>query len=286
MTVGSSPPQGAPMLSPDGKWIWDGTRWLPIADPSTAANHAVFPAWNGVRVEAPVVVEAPVAPAPQPVPQRPRPVAAPPVYAAPVPQPMAVPLWRQQTKTGLNKYLYMAAGVIGLIVLAVVVNSLGLLNFGNHPAASTNHPASTGPFALTQRSDYSRADHFLNVVVGPAMVDLENKIETLRVTCVGQLTISCKDAIIETDNSDQALIGALNHQYLPLCIATPGAKVAPDATAIHTSLQLSQKGFVDGNIVEYRQGLARYATSVYALRADIAAATAAIPTCNTQLSGP
>src|SRR5579864_3237388 len=137
MSVEAGPPQGAPMLSPDGKWVWDGNRWLPLADPSTASHHAVFAAWNGVRVEAPVAAEA----APVPLPQAPRPAPRPAVtYAAPAPAPDApLPLWRQQTSTGLNKYLYIVAGVIAVIVLAIVVNSFGPFTL------PWMQPASSGP---------------------------------------------------------------------------------------------------------------------------------------------
>ncbi|MGH7763907.1 MAG: hypothetical protein ACREOM_05775, partial [Candidatus Dormibacteraceae bacterium] len=152
----------------------------------------------------------------------------------------------------------------------------------NTPAGRQPPP---GPWTLSVRSDYAGADQFVNVVT-PAMADLETTIETVRVTCVGQLTISCQDALIETDNQTQSMITLLSKDNPPPCIATQASKVQADLSTLHSSLQATLKGFADSNSIEFRKALGRYATSVYALRADIATVSAAEPTCSKEQTGP
>jgi hypothetical protein len=280
MSVEAGPPPGAPMLSPDGKWVWDGSRWLPIADPSTANHHAVFAAWNGARVE------APVAPEPAPVAPVHRQVAAPvETYAVPTPEPEPVPLWRQQAETGLNKYLYIAAGVIAVIVLAVAVNSFGL-SLPWMQTTSSSPKAAPGPPPLTKRSEYARADRFINGLLAPAMNDMNQRIQVARETCVGPMTISCQEAITETDNQAQNMLPMIDHETMPFCIATPVTRVRADLSKTHDALQATLKGFADNNSTEFKQSLSRFGGAVQVLQADVAAVSAAESMCDTQLVGP
>src|SRR5579859_4681947 len=283
MSVGASPPQGAPMLSPDGKWIWDGTRWLPLADPTTAAHHAVFQAWNGVRVEAPVAVEAP------PVVQAPRPVARPVVrYAAPAPAPDApVPLWQQQPDTGLNKYLYIVAGVIAVIVLAIVINSLGLFTLPWMQDNSSGPTVAAGPPPLATRSSNAQADRFITGILTPPMDEMTQRIATTRGICVGPVTISCQGAVTETDNQAQALLTILDQATgVPPCIATPVARYRADLSKVNDDLQAAMKSFAANNTPQTDALLARYESAVQAVPADFAAISAAKATCDTALVGP
>ncbi|MFI4972358.1 MAG: hypothetical protein ACHP7H_06740, partial [Hyphomicrobiales bacterium] len=283
MSVGAGPPQGAPMLSPDGKWVWDGSRWLPLADPSTATHHAVFAAWNGVRVEAPVAVEA----APVPVPQAPRPAARPlarPVvrYAAPAPAPdEPAPLWRQQTETGLNKYLYIVAGVIAVVVLAVVVNSFGPFTLPWMQSTSSGPTVAAGPPPLATRSGYAQAERFITGFLTPSMDDMNQRIATTHETCVGPVTVSCQDAITETDNQAQALLAIVDHATVPSCIATPVSRFRADVSTVHGDLQATMKSFAANNTSQTDAYLGRYAGAVPAVPADFAAISAAKATCDT-----
>lgn len=272
------------MLSPDGKWVWDGSRWLPLADPSTAAHHAVFAAWNGVRVEAPVAVEA----APVPLPQASRPAARPVVrYAAPAPAPEEpVPLWRQQTSTGLNKYLYIAAGLIAVVVLAVVVNSFGPFTLPWMQSTSSGPTLAAGPPPLTTRSGYAQADRFITGFLAPAMDDMTQRMATTRGTCVGALTISCQEAVTETDNQAQVLLTVVDKAMVPSCIAAPVTGFRADISKVHTDLQAAMKGFAANNTFQTNDVLARYASDVKAVPADYAAISAAKATCDPSITGP
>jgi hypothetical protein len=272
------------MLSPDGKWVWDGSQWLPLADPSTATHHAVFAAWNGVRVEAPVAVEA----APVQLPQAPRPAARPVAsYAAPAPAPEEpVPLWRQQTSTGLNKYLYIVAGVIAVVVLAIVVNSFGPFTLPWMQSTSSGPTVAAGPPPLTTRSGYAQAERFITGFLAPAMDDMNQRIATTHETCVGALTISCQEAVTETDNQAQTLLTVGDHATVPSCIATPVTMFRADISKVHNDLQAAMKGFAGNNTFQTNDALARYASDVRAVPADYAAISAAKATCDTSIVGP
>jgi len=272
------------MLSPDGKWVWDGSRWLPLADPSTAAHHAVFAAWNGVRVEAPVAVEA----APVPQPQAPRPAARQVVsYAAPAPAPEEpAPLWRQQAPTGLNKYLYIAAGLIAVVVLAVVINSFGPFTLPWMQSTSSGPTVAAGPPPLTTRTGYAQADRFITGFLAPAMDDMNQRNTTTHETCVGALTISCQEAVTETDNQAQVLLTIFDHGVVPPCIALPSTNFRAALAKVHVDLQAAIKGFAANNTFQTNDALARYAGDVKAVPADYAAMSAAKATCDTSVTGP
>jgi hypothetical protein len=273
------------MLSPDGKWVWDGSQWLPLADPSTASHHAVFAAWNGVRVEAPVAVEA----APVPLPQAPRPAVRPVLtYAAPAPAPdEPLPLWRQQTSTGLNKYLYIVAGVIAVVVLAIVVNSFGPFTLPWMQTASSGPTVAAGPPPLTTRSGYAQADRFFTGFLAPAMDDMNQRMATTHETCVGALTISCQEAVTETDNEAQVLLTLVDHAaVVPSCISAPVTKFRADLSKMHGDLQAAMKGFAGNNTFQTNDALAHYAGDAKAVPADYAAISAARATCDTSVTGP
>lgn len=272
------------MLSPDGKWVWDGSRWLPLADPSTAAHHAVFAAWNGVRVEAPVAVDA----RPVPPPQVQRPASQPVVrYVAPAPAPEEpVPLWRQETSTGLNKYLYIAAGVIAVVILAVVVNSFGPFTLPWMQSTSSGPTVAAGPPPLTARSGYAEADRFITGFLAPAMDDMTQRIATTHETCVGALTISCQEAVTETDNQAQTLLTVVDHATVPSCIASQVTVFRADVSKVHKDLQAAMKGFAGNNTFQTNDALARYASDVKAVPADNAAISAAKATCDISIAGP
>ena len=268
------------MLSPDGKWVWDGTRWLPLADPSTASHHAVFAAWNAVRIEAPV--------GPEPV--RPVPVqvrAAPPVvtYATPPVEADVTPLWRQQPDTGLNKYLYTVAGVIGVIVLALVVNSFGPITLPWMQNQSSSPKAASGPPPLAARSGYAQASRFIALLT-PAMDDMDQRVLATRETCVGPVTISCQDALTESDNQAQTLLAIIDHETVPSCIAAPVARLRADVSAAHDDLQATLKSFAGNNTFQTNDYISRDKSALQGLGPEAAAISAAKPTCDVALIGP
>lgn len=268
------------MLSPDGKWVWDGARWLPLADPSTASHHAVFAAWNAVRIEAPVAPE-PVRPAPVQV----RPVAPVVTYAAPAVEADVTPLWRQQADTGLNKYLYIVAGVIAVIVLAVVVNSFGPITLPWMQDQSSSRQTASGPPPLAARSGYAQASRF-DALLAPAMNDMDQRVLATRETCVGPVTISCEEAITEADNQAQTVLAIIDHETVPSCIAAPVARLRADVSTAHDDLQATLKSFAGNNTFQTSDYVSRDKSALQVLGPDAAAISAAKPTCDVALVGP
>src|SRR3981081_4178132 len=106
MSIGASPPQTPPQLSPDGRWVWDGQKWQPV--PVVVGDLAgVVP-----------VLAAAAPPAPAPVPT-PVPVVmpySPPKYVAPKPEESALPLWREAPRQGITLYLFVGAALVVLIM--------------------------------------------------------------------------------------------------------------------------------------------------------------------------
>src|SRR5690348_7496229 len=156
------------MLSPDGKWVWDGTQWQPIAH-----HESVFPSWQSVAAVEPAAVQAPI-PVPTPA-AMPTPALVQPMNPMMYPQvgAPAAPLWKPKPKaTGISYPLYFAAGIVGIVIVLIVLNSvfpLWLLLPGPKAAAAPPSPKAPAVPALSQRSDYARADYFANTLLAPQL---------------------------------------------------------------------------------------------------------------------
>ena len=146
MSVGLGPPQ----ISPDGKWVWDGQKWLPI----------------------PPVEGAVAAPAAASIPylaQEPQPAAE--VVNAPVE--ISPPLWQQPASpTQLSPYRIGAAGAVGLLIIVVLLNATNIISIpwpwiAAEPTVTMIH-GSPQPIV----SDYVLANTFLNNALGAALSQL------------------------------------------------------------------------------------------------------------------
>ena len=277
MSIGESPPQRPPMLSPDGKWVWSGTEWLPIA-----GHGAVFAAWNSIRVDpvetAPQVAQPVAAPAPMPAPVM--------QYAPVQPDVEAVPLWQEQRSTGLNKYLYIVAGVIAIVVAVVAVNSLGIqfpwsVSAPEGPSRNTFVPP---PVAV--RSDAGRADNVLAGLLAPPMLALGQDVEIVKETCYGTLTEACQNAVTAADNQVKSVLATIDHATIPVCIATNMTKLRVDVASMDDALQLAIKGYKDSQGPEVTQGVSRLVAPAQRAQADAAAGTTQKAKCDTQHTGP
>lgn len=273
MSSDASPPQQPPQMSPDGQWVWNGTEWQPVG-----THRSVFPSWNSLRVEP----AQPVAAQAQAVMTQPEPVMAYPVYA--VAEVAAPPLWQRQS-TGINKYLYWAAGAIVLVIAVILVNSMA--PFIEWPwEASSAAPAATGLPPLATRSDYARSDRFLHAELTPAMSALTPSLPVLKETCVGLLTVSCQTAIATSDKQVKVVLAAIDHETMPACIAAPVAKLRADLAATDAALQAGLKGYVDNSKAEVNAGVAQFKKVSAPLAADAAAVTPASHACDTAVVGP
>lgn len=138
MSIGASPPQQPPQLSPDGKWVWDGRQWQPV--PVVIGDVAgVMPVRTAVAASPAVAVAIPYSP---PVMQ------AHPIFVPPAAEEVA-PLWEQPARSGVSLYLYVVAGAVVLVMLMIVLNSL---NFIQLPGRAPERPRTAGLRSLRYRN--------------------------------------------------------------------------------------------------------------------------------------
>jgi hypothetical protein len=270
------------MLSPDGKWVWDGRQWLPVA-----RHEAVFPAWSVVTVEhaeAAHQVAAP-APAPEPIPEIGDEPEAEETVNYYVQADSSKPAW-ERTSLGLNRYMYVAIGVVVLLVISIALASMGPIQLPWMASSTvTPRPSPTPP--ITFRSDYALADRFLNGFVAPAMANLNQSQTIVNEVCNGLLSLSCRDDMTDTDRQVKNVILVIDRQTVATCIAGPVARMKLDLTSMDTGLHLALQGYGDNKASELAQGLAGYRSAAQTLVVDrAAAASAQKAVCNTQLSGP
>ena len=253
------------MLSPDGKWVWDGQQWQPIAQ-----HESVFPSWQSIAVEpAAAAPVAPVAPAamPGPAPAIVQPAVNPAMYFPQAPQQNA-PLWKrgqEPKQTGMNNMLYIAAGVVVIVIILVVLNSvfpLWLLLPGPKASAGPPPPKASPVPQLAVRSDYGRADYFINVQLGKEMETLNPALTATSQECTKQLTNSCEAALTAVVPEIKTTVGIIDKATLPLCISPQVAKVRVDIMNMQSALDVagnaynhnqgSELAFAMGTFVRYR----------------------------------
>jgi len=278
------------MLSPDGKWVWDGAQWQPIAHRET-----LFPSWQGITVEpaapAPAAVQAP-APAASPALTQPvDPALAYPSFPSGPTMPQSAPLWRKDRKpTGANTYLYLFAGLVGIVIILIVLNSVVPLwlflpgpKSGATPAAA--QPSPVPPVA--HRSDFARADHLVNGVLPPVMNSLTQSLTPITQGCSRALTISCQNAISNAEPQVKTTLSMLDKNPAPLCIAAPAAKLRADVATINVSLAAADKAYADNQSSELVTAMSAYSRAASQLGADIKSLTTTMNIhCETQVTGP
>jgi hypothetical protein len=275
-----SPPQRPPQISPDGKWVWDGTEWQPVAS-RDSGHTAVFPAFNSAAIDptltaqpAPVPFQAPVAPV---------------NYAAnySVPQQTNAPLW--QVKPGhWNKYLYVAAGVIVLVIAGIFLSSLGPISlpwFGGGSQTGTQTPA---PSLLSKRSDFAAADQFETGFLQPAIVAMNKSVAAQTLSCNGVLTLSigCQQALTVTDGQVQTALAEVNKEPPPICIAPSVANIKFDLQRMHAFMQNAFQAFTDNSKPELAAAFAGFYLADHSLQLNVNASKAQAAACDTQVTGP
>lgn len=282
MNSQGGPPAQAPQVSPDGKWYWDGTQWRPFA-----VHQAVFPTWQSVGAGLPQDAPAPVQRIPTPPPQAQARRAAAPAYPvmAPAVEPAQPPLWRQAaTAPGINKYLYLGAGAIALVIAAVVLSSLGLtLPWQQSPPEQVR--AKAGP-TLSARSDSARADLLINDVLAPPLGTVGDSVTLVHESCAAGMTASCQGALIEVDNNVTALLPVIDRQTVPICIAPQVAQLRADLVKLDGDAQLGMKGFKDNRATEVKSAAGLVGSVFAQVQADDAATATAAKGCDTQITGP
>jgi len=267
------------MMSPDGKYFWDGQKWVAVASASDAGHRSVFPSWNEIHV---TVADQPVR---QPVAVQARPMPAI-QYGPPSSD---VPLWERAPKSKMSYGIYVAGGFLALLVLFGLISAWGPLIVSYFVAAPEPPRAVTPsptPPPLTVRSDYARADGFLTYQVTPAMAKVWPAIQLFNETCVN-LTSTCQNAATAALAQVKGVESMIDHAQIPTCIASQVAKVRGELTGMDAAITLAVKAFADNKKTELSTAVSRYRAASKTLNADIAAISkAATARCDTLATGP
>jgi hypothetical protein len=277
VSIGASPPQQPPQLSPDGKWVWDGRQWQPV--PVVIGDVAgVMPVRTAVAASPAVAVAIPYSP---PVMQ------AHPIFVPPAAEEVA-PLWEQPARSGVSLYLYVVAGAVVLVMLMIVLNSLNFIQlpWPGTGATSDSRPAVTPIPQLLVRSESAQADNFLMYSLTPALVAVNQTLPALTLSCNGTLSNSCLDAIKATDKQLKHVLSVIDHGNIPPCIATGMTKLRIDFSGMDSGLTLALSGFQENKKNLVADGLNRFGSLGQAVAADAKSVDQAKTQCSTQLVGP
>jgi hypothetical protein len=278
VSIGASPPQQPPQLSPDGKWVWDGRQWQPV--PVVIGDVA-----GVIPVKSPVAASPAVATT---IPYSPHVIQAPARIFVPPPAEEITPLWAEPARSGVSLYLYVVAGAVVLVMLMIVLNSLNFIQlpwFGSGSTADIR-PMVTPTPQLLVRSDYARADNFLNYSFAPALVALNQTVPALSLSCNGTLSNSCLDAIKATDKQLKHVLSVIDHGNIPPCLGTGMGKLRIDFAGMESGLTLALSGFQENKKNVVADGLSRFGSLGQAVAADAKSVDQAKPQCNTQVVGP
>jgi hypothetical protein len=269
-------------MSPDGKWIWDGAQWRPIA-----VHEAAFPNWKSVGAgfvpeadtRAQTVVVAP--------PPSRREAAPPPSYrlAGPAPN-LAVPLWRQASAgLDLKRYAPMAVAAIALVVVIVLVSVVATLALSARRSPSAPSVPTFSSGGPTARSESAEAAYVVKSMESP-MADLRDNLALVKQACGVGMTSSCEDSLVQVANTVAPILPVLDKATIPQCIATTETIVRADLGKIGEGEQLAFKGFTDNKRTEWVNGYAQ--VLAYGVRATtgFAVVKSAAATCETAVTGP
>jgi len=251
MSVGLGPPQ----VSPDGKWIWDGQKWLPIPPSDPVAPAASIP------------------------------------YSAPLAEPAAFdypaevspPLWQQPAgTTQLSPYRIGAAGAVVLVLILVLLNATNIISIPwpwvqAGPTVTMIH-ASPRPIV----SDYVLADRFLNGELGPAIVSLANTLPAVQASCAPATNLSsgCRTAVNATNTQMLNVLSVIDHAGIPNCIAVGTKALRNDLQGMSGGIGVALHGFQDNSSDEVNTGIYHFAYVAQSLQQDANTINAEVPTCS------
>ncbi len=262
-------------MSPDGKWVWDGSQWQPVVGVEPT-HESVFAAWNSIHVDP----ADPAAPAAEVQRQSPAPATD---YSYPAPDYPAsepiVPLWQQTKGPGISRYMYPAVGLVVLVMLMVVLNSINFIQLPWIGSGSSNatQPARPSPTPDASGSDFVRADRLLNNLKPPFKA-LDQTIPALNLGCV-TLSTSCYDALTASKEQAKKVIAVMENADISPCIAAPMVNLRADAKGMGDQLELALKGFQDNDKSEVSAGINHFLAYRQSAGVDVTAALQAEKKC-------
>jgi len=260
---------GAPPISPDGNYWWDGQAWQPMplpGAPLAVAPVEVAPA-PAVGANQPAWLDQPL-PAMHPDP-------APVVQVAQ--EVMPAPSWQALAPRGSRTWIYIT-GALMIAIIAVTGLYVGT-QFRNQPR---NTAALVAPTPSPIMSDYERADRFLNVDLGPPLAGVVNAIPAANKTCTAKLPPACKDSLIALNRGmievDDAI--AKNQADIPVCIARSVQQFQFDWRGMEQGLSQALGGFNTNSRALIIQGFVKYSEIARFLNPDVARINKAEAACS------
>lgn len=271
----ATPPQATPPISPDGHYWWDGQAWQPMPQPAppppapapVTAPAEDRPSW----LAAPPTAVA--APAPQPAPMYEQTAAAPPAWEPPAAGPAP---WEPPVAASKNRLMIYAAGFLILAVLAGG-GAFVYSQLRTNPENAAYVQVSPSPVI----SDYERADRFLNVDMGPGLVETNQAIGPVSQKCTASLPPSCKDALITLNKAMIDLDEAMTsyQRDIPVCIGRQVQQFKDDWNGMEQGVSAAIGGFDANNRTLILQGLQKFAAIAQYLKPDITRINQAEQTC-------
>jgi len=263
-------PPSSPPISPDGHYWWDGRAWQPMPAaaapvPAPAPAAVAPPSWLAVQPQAP-------APAAQASPVYPEPDYQQSAYQQP---PAGAPSWATPGPPSNRMWIYMTG-----LLLIVVIGIVGVFGYNTLHNANNTAAVQTTPTPII--SDYERADRFLNVDLGPALVETNQAIPAVTKNCTASLPPPCKDALI-TLNMAMLDLGRAMQNYqndIPICIGRAVDQFKNDWQGMEGGLSTAIAGFNDNNRTEILEGLQRFAAIGQYMKPDTDRISAAEKTCS------
>jgi hypothetical protein len=211
-----------------------------------------------------------------------------PIYVAPDADAIT-PLWQHPARSGVSLYLYVLAAAVVLVMVMIVLNSLNVIQLPWPGSASTSdtRPTASPIPQLTVRSDYARADSFLNYSLAPAMLAWDQTVPALNQSCISTLSNSCLEALKATDKELKHVLSVIDNGAIPPCIAGGMDKLKVDLSGMESGLTLGLSGFQQNKKNLLAEGISRFFSLGMAVPADIKALDQAQKTqCSTQVVGP
>ncbi len=130
-------------------------------------------------------------------------------------------------------------------------------------------------------SDWERADRFLNVDLGPSLVETNEALPGITSKCTSSLPPPCKDALIVLNKAmidvDNAITN--NQRDIPVCIGRPVQQFKDDWTGMEQGVSQAIGGFNASNRTLIIEGLQKFAAIAKYLQPDVDRINKAQQTC-------
>jgi hypothetical protein len=169
----------------------------------------------------------------------------------------------------------------GFAFLAVVLIGAFVVYPMLRPSPTYTATARVSPSPLIP--DYERADRFLNVDLGPSLVEANQASPAVNSKCTSSLPPPCKDALIALNKAMIDVDDAMTKYQsdVPVCIGRPVAQFQDDWRGMEQGVSMAISGFIaNNNRTLILTGLQKFASLSKFLKPDIERINKAEQTCS------